>query len=377
MKKSGIILGIIVIVALAIIFGITQTKKEPGEIKIGAILPLTGDNASYGIALKKGMDLAIGEINAKGAKGIDNQKLTVVFEDSQGDPQKAVSALNKLIAVDKVPMVIGDMFSAGTLAIAPIAEKKKTVLLSPTASAVELTNAGDYIFRIYPSDSYDGMYLANFTRNKLKVNSVSIIYLQVASISAVTEVFKKEFESSGGKVLSMDSYKEGDADFRSQLIKAKEVNADFVFIPGYLKEMATLLRQAKEIGVNTRFLSISTFYDPKIFELAGNAAEGVLFSVPSFDVRSEAPEIKNFVSKYKAKYGNEPDILGGYGYDAVNIAEIALQKGNISPDNIKKALYAIKNFPGVTGLTSFDSNGDVLKELKIMQVQDGKFVPFE
>lgn len=368
-------IGIIIVVVVIAVIVATQVKKEPKQIKIGAILPLTGDQSPYGEALKKGMDLACEEINNRGR--ILGKKLVVIYEDDRGDPKTGVSAYRKLATVDKTPMVIGAMFSAVTLAIAPIAEKDKIVLLSPTSSAVDLTYAGDYIFRIYPSDTYDGVFLADFTYNRLKAKSVSIIYLQVASIAAVSDVFKQNFKKLGGKVLSMQGYKEGDTEFRTLLLKAKNEKSDIVFIPGYLKEMATLLKQTKELGIKKQFLSISTFYDPKILELAGNAAEGVLFSSPMFDPKSETPEMKEFVTKYKAKYGNEPDILGGYGYDVVNIAVEALKTTKtVKPNDIKMALYNIKNYPGVTGKTSFDSNGDVIKELKIMQVKDSKFTPF-
>lgn len=365
---------VIVFLTTVLAFNIGCSKKSK-EVKIGAILPLTGNAAIYGSALKKGMELAVEKINDKG--GIQNRKLKIIYEDDQGIPKTGVSAFRKLITAHKVPMVIGAMFSAVTLSIAPIAEKEKVVLLSPTSSAVDLTNAGDYIFRIYPSDTYDGIFLANFAYNRLRAKRISVIYLQVASITAVSEVFKEEFEKLGGKVVSMQGYKEGDTKFRTQLLKAKNKKPDIIFIPGYLKEMATLLKQAKELGIKTQFLSISTFYDPKILQLAGNAAERVLFSSPAFDPKSEKPEVKDFVAKYKAKYGNEPDILGGYGYDVVNIAAIALQKGKITSDDIKEALYVIKDSPGVTGTTSFDPNGDVIKELKMMQVKNGKFSSFE
>jgi len=358
-------------------FGCSNKENESEEITIGAILPLSGETATYGVALKRGMELAIDEINARG--GIKGRKLAVLFEDSQGEPSNGVNAFNKLARANKVPMVIGDMFSATTLAIAPIAEKQNIVLLSPTASAIDLTNAGDYIFRIYPSDSYDGVYLADFAWSKLKTKTASTIFLQVTSIAAVSQVFGERFESLGGKVLRTESYKEGDSDFKSQLVKANNANPDLIFIPGYLREMAVLLRQAKELGIKKPFLSISTFCDPKILEPTGDAAEGVLFSSPAFDIGSDIPEIKDFVTVFKSRYDNQaPDILAGYGYDVVNIAAYALTSAeNISPESIKGALYRIKNYPGVTGRTSFDVNGDVVKELRIMQVKNGKFVPYQ
>lgn len=371
LKMSAYKLVFISVAFLVLIWG-GCAKKDGNEIRIGAILPLTGDNGTYGVLLKRGMDLAVDEINSHG--GVNGKKLMVIFEDSQADSSKAVSAFNKLVTVDKVPMVIGDMFSSSTLAIAPIAEKNKIVLMSPTASAIELTNAGDYVFRIYPSDSYDGMYLANYLWNRLQVKTASILYLQVASISALTQVFKERFELLGGKILSVESYKEGDTDFRSLLLKAKNAEPEIIFIPGYLREMAMMLRQAKELGIKKPFLSISTFFDPKILTLASDAAEGVLFSSPAFDPSSNLPEIKKFVNMFEAKYNEIPNILAGYGYDVVNITFSALKSiNNVTSDNIKAALYNINNYPGVTGKTAFDSNGDVVKELRMMQVKNTSF----
>jgi branched-chain amino acid transport system substrate-binding protein len=374
MKKIRIVTIVVITSVIATLFAGCQSKLNQEKITIGAIIPLTGDAGSYGVALKKGMDVALEAINATG--GIDGKKLAIVFEDSQADPAKAVAAFNKLRSIDSVPMVLGDMFSAGTLAIAPIAERNKIVLLSPSASAVDLTKAGDYVFRIYPSDTYDGTYLAEFARDKLRAKKVAVVFMQTASISTVVQVFHDKFEDVGGKVVCSEAYKEGDTDFRSQLAKAKAFNPDVMFIPGYLKEMANLLKQAKEIGIKTQFLSISTFSDPKILSLAGGAAEGVMFSSPAFDAESTTHEMQTFLQVFRKKFNAEPDILAGYGYDVVNIAAKALRAArNITPDSIKQRLYDIKDYPGVTGKTTFDSNGDVVKELRIMTVKNGTFVP--
>lgn len=359
---------------LLIVLAIIGCTKNENELKIGAIAPLTGENAVYGVALKNGMDLAIEEINSNG--GIQGRALHVVFEDSHADPQKGVNAFNKLTKIDKVPMVLGAMFSSVTLAIAPIAEKEKIVLLSPTSSAVDLTNAGDYIFRIYPSDAFDGEFLAHFASNKLEAKTASILYIQVSSVSAVVKVFKETFQQVGGKILVEESYSEGDTDFRTQLVKIKNSNPDIIFLPGYLREMATQLRQAKELGIKKPILSISTFYDPKILELAGDAAEGVIFSAPFFDPESQEPVVNQFVKSFEQRYSEKPNIWAGYGYDVVKIAAIALQKAGANSDKIKYELYKIKDFPGVTGVTTFDENGDVIKELRVLTVKNQTFISY-
>lgn len=355
--------------------GCSNTNKQ--EVKLGAILPLTGDAAPYGSSLKKGMDLAIDELNAKG--GINGKKLVVAFEDDRNLPQDGVTAYSKLKSVDKVPMVLGAMFSAVTLAIAPIAERDNVVLLSPTSSDIALTNAGDYIFRIYPSDSYDGDFLGNFAYEKLGARKVAVISMQASSTISVSKMFKKVFEQKGGAIVSEDAFNEGATDYRAILTKLKKQQQDLVFLPAALKESALFLRQAKELGVTARVLGISTLFDPKLIELAGDAAEGVLFSSPAFDATSQAPEIRAFVEAYKSRYTAEPDILGAYGYDTVNIAVVALKSAGasqITAQTIKNGLYKIKDYKGVTGTMGFDDNGDVIKDLKMMTVKNAKFLPY-
>ena len=175
-KKLWLGIGAALFAVLVIIFIVIQPKKEPEVIKIGAILPLTGDASIYGSALKEGLDLALEEINTKG--GIIGKKVVVIYEDSQADPKVAVSAINKLINIDKVKIILGEMFSSVTLAIAPIAQKSQVVLISPTVSAEAVPNVGDYIFSIYPSDAYDGKFLANFVYNEIEKKNAAIIFVQ-------------------------------------------------------------------------------------------------------------------------------------------------------------------------------------------------------
>jgi branched-chain amino acid transport system substrate-binding protein len=179
----------------------------------------------------------------------------------------------------------------------------------------------------------------------------------------------------GGEIVTFDGYNSDVQDFSSVIRRASSANPDIVFIPGNLNPMANLLIQARQLGLNKQFLTISTFFDNNILELAREAAEGVLFSSPMFDPTSDTPEMVNFVTSYRKRYNTEPSILSGYGYDVVKIAAVALQNG-MEPKKIKEALYQIRDFPGVTGSTTFDSNGDVSKELKIMKVENGTFVPY-
>ncbi len=364
----------IIILALMLSF-FGCAKKEPEEIKIGAIAPLTGDAAVYGSALKRGMDLAVEEINQRG--GINGKKLSLIYEDSQGDPKVAVAAYNKLVNVDKVSTILGDMFSSTTLAIAPLAEKSKIVLVSPTASAEAVPNTGEYIFSIYPSDAYDGRFLANFVSNVLHRQNAAVIYVQADAMIVAKNEFRKTLEKLGGKVVHEEGYAPKTDDFRSILSKVKSGRPDIIFIPGYLEEIVKLLRQAKELLVRTQFITISTAFDSKLFELAGSAAEGVLMSAPFYDPASKQPEVLAFQDSFKARFGDVPNVWAAYGYDVVNITALAYKNSLLNQTSLKDELLRIKNYPGVTGKTSFLENGGVEKALRVMQAHDGEFVEFK
>lgn len=371
MKRKGfIIIGIAVVLSVVGAFVWKCTLKNNDTIKIGAILPLTGDLSSYSTQLKKGMDLALELYNQNSTK-----KIEILFEDDQGEAKNAVSAYRKLVDANNIQLIIGGMFSSSTLAIAPAAEKDHRVLLSPTASAIDITDAGDYIFRIYPSDVYDGVFLANYAYDSLNAKNVAVLYEQVSSIVAITEKFIDVFTSKGGSIIYESGYSSEISDFTPDLLKIKQVNPDVIFIPGNIIPIANILNQAKSLGIDGRFLSISTVYDPKIIELSKSASEGLLFSAPMFDPDGTSSEMRLFNQQYQKKYGVVPDILGGYGYDVVNIAIISLSHG-VMADSIKEMLYSITDYPGVTGNTTFDNNGDVVKDMKMMTIKNNQFISY-
>ncbi len=368
MKKLGIIIGIIsVSIVFAALAGCLQTKEKT-EIKIGAILPLTGDGAKYGEEAKNGIELALEEMN--------DSKIKVIYEDDQMTSSSAINAFNKLVESDKVPVIIGPLASSTTLAVVPLGAKRQVVIFSPSASSPDLTNhSGDYFFRNYPSDIYEGSEMAKYAYNVLNLRSIAILSVNLDYGQGLTKVFKKEFESLGGKVLTIENYDQGATDFRTQLSKIKSLNPDGLYLPGYYAEIGLVLRQAKEMGIKTQFLSSVGFDNPKALEIAGDAAEGVVFARPYYDTESQDPQVKSFVERFTKKYGIAPGIFAAHSYDALKIVVDTINKGGYSADGIKTALHSTKNFQGVTGTTSFDENGDVIKPIQIMEVKDGKFKP--
>jgi branched-chain amino acid transport system substrate-binding protein len=362
MKK---IIGLLLVI---LFFSACKTEKKE-TFKIGVILPLTGDVAVYGKSLQNGMNLALDEYKKHNP---DRIKIQIIYEDSKADPKLAVSAFEKLSSIDKCKLVLGGFSSSEVLSMAPIAEKNKIVLISPTASSPAITNAGDYIFRTTPSDNFDGEIMAKFSYNELNLRQVAVLFANNDYGQGISKVFIEKFEKLGGKVLIDKSFESGSKDFKTQLIAINNANPDGLYIIA-ASEIGNILKQKTELALNMKVFTVGLAENPKVIEIAGQGSDSVFYSYPSFQVNSNDSIVKRFVSDYKAKYGNEPDVLGAYGYDLLNITLLAINNNYDNSDKIKDALYSIKDYQGVTGKTSFDRNGDVSKTAGIKIILQGKF----
>lgn len=349
-------------------------SKPPDEFKIGSILVLSGDGAEYGKEAQRGIDLSVDEINARG--GINGKRIKIVYEDDGGNATQAVSAFQKLITTDKVPVVIGSMYSSNSLAIAPIAEQNKVVLFSPATSSPKLTTAGDYVFRNWPSDDFEASAIAKFVYDTLGLRKVAILAVQNDYGQGLETAFKKVFTESGGAITAQENYPKDATDYRTQLTKIERTKPQGLYLPGYYNEIGQILRQAKALRMTAEYISCVSFEDPKVLEIAGNAAEGVIYGVPAYDPNSPDPLVREFVARFEKKYGTKPGAFAAHAYDALRIVAMAIEKGGYISDGIKDALYNIRDFPGVTGSTTIDRNGDVVKPIKIRIVHGGKFTDY-
>lgn len=363
------------LLALMVVLNLGCAKEEGEEIKIGALLPLSGDGAKYGEEARNGIELAIQDVNSSG--GVNGARIRIIYEDDEGTQKGAISGFNKLVTAQKVAVVIGPMYSSTTLAVAPIAERNRIILLSPSASSPDVTEAGDFVFRNWPSDVFEGGKMARFAYTELGVRRVALLAVNVDYGVGLAEVFKGEFTRLGAEIVAEEKYDQGASDFRTQLAKIKAVAPEAIYLPGYYTEIALILKQARELGFKLRILSCVGFDNPKGLELAGDAAEGVIFARPAYDPASVEEPVASFVSSFRNKYGIEPGTYAAHAYDALKIVAKAIAEGGSTSHGIKKALYRIKDFPGVTGSTSIDGNGDVVKPIQIMVVKGGVFAPYQ
>ncbi|MDQ7031310.1 MAG: ABC transporter substrate-binding protein [Desulfonauticus sp.] len=357
----------------------SQNKKEKANtLKIGAILRLS-KGASDGIPAKYGIEIAVAEINQHG--GINGKKVKVIFYDSKDDSTTAVNAAQKLITVDKVQAIIGPMMSGNVLAVAPICNKSKVVLLTPTGTSPKISTAGPYVFRICSRIDVQAKALVKKAIALTgKTNpTVAIIYSNEPYGKGCKNLFLKFLQKNNITPVAIESFQRGDKDFQAQLTKLIPSNPDILFIPGYLQETAPLIVQARQMGLTG--LSVGGFGDiaPQYITLAKQAAEGHLVA-GEYDPDYATQLNKKFVRLYKQKLAQNPDapnniMFAALTYDGVRMIADAFKHGANTGEEVKNFLIKLKNFDGVTGRLSFDQNGDVQKGgVYLFQVKNGKYV---
>lgn len=281
--------------------------------------------------------------------------------------------MQKLVTQDKVPVVIGDVTSGVTLAISPIANRNEVVVLSPGASSPKISEAGDYVFRNWQSDALEAEVMAEYASKK-GIKKIAIMYINNAFGKDLEEASKKIFSSKGVEISTTEAFEQNENDFRTHLLKIKQYNPDGIYLLSYPQETPLILQQANELGINTNFLGVAAFEDDSLIKIAGKLAEGVVYThaIPPSD---EEPTIASFKKNYRAKFGKGPGLISDTAYDAVKMIALAIKLGGgFSGDKISDGLYKIKDFPGASGIMTFDENGDVVKPIGLKIVRNGEFV---
>lgn len=342
------------------------------QIKIGATMPLTGYAASYGEDAKRGVELAIDQVNAAG--GIRGKKVEAIFEDDGGAGKMGVAAIQKLVTIDKVQVIVDGMMSATALPAAPICRENKVVFIGTLTSHPEVTSPGGYIYRIAASDVINANAAAKFVYNVLKKRRGGGLFATTDYGVRFKKIVQERFEKLGGSWLVSDEFPQGATDYRTQLAKIKEKNPEVLFVVATHKEAAQMLRQMVELKFRPVMIGTSFFDDPTLIELAGDAAEGVYFTTGAGTVMGMESKLKDFAAAFKAKFGKDPAICAKHFYDATNLAIEAIKSGGETGPEIDKAMAKTKDYLGVTGSVTFNAIGDRIFPTTLKKIEKGKFV---
>lgn len=353
----------------------TEAQATPpaasDTILIGEVGSLTGSEATFGISARNGIEMAINEANEAG--GVRGKKVAVRVYDSQGKPEEAAQAVTRLIAQDKVAVIIGEAASSVSMAMAEKAQAAGVPQITYTSTAPEVTQKGDYIFRVCFIDPFQGKVMAKFAKENLNLTQVAVLTDNKAAYSiGLAKVFIEEFQKMGGQVVANESYSKGDTDFRAQLTAIKRVKPQGVFVPGYYTDVGLVARQARELGLKVPLMGGDGWESEKLFELGGSALDGSYFS-NHYALDNPDPLLKAFAEQYQKAYGGLPDSVAALAYDATKLAIDAMKRApDLSGKALRDAIAATKDFPGVAGKITINANRDAEKQAVVLKVEGGK-----
>lgn len=379
-KATKVILSILVVIAVFLAgfwCGTSRgsVKMSTGSIKVGVLGDLSGDYVSFLRGIARGAEMAAEDMSRTAGR-----KIKLVVEDQRScDSQATITAVNKMIFVDRVDFIVGGSCSNTTLAAASLANREKTVMISPSSSAPSVSGAGDYIFRTCPSDALKGKWAAKVAFELGKRRMAFIVGRGNEANLEAADKAKQEFLSLGGVIAAEEKVDDKSSDVRTQLTKVKESHPDVLLISiTSPSQIGLLLKQAKEIGFDQQIVHpMEAPENQEVIDIAGPAAEGLIYLMQGNPPAT--PQYESLKLKYQIKYNEQsmPQYLTE-SYDALTLGVKAVLASNGTKEDIKNKLYEVsKSYQGVSGSVAFDENGDVQKPVLIKQIKNGKFVPYE
>ena len=369
-KKRFITVVAIAVLAIGVFVGVNN-MKQGDAVRIGAVLPLTGNMAPYGISIQQGIDLALEEINASG--GINGHRFENIYEDSQGDPKTGVSAFNKLQMVDKVPLVFGSLTSI-VLAIQPEADKNEVVLVNTSAiSPLINEKSEDFLFNLITNSVTEATAMAEKFQSQYPNERIAVFHVNNPSTTYTMDMFIETLTQLGNSNIIRETFEIETSDFRVHLDRIRRSGAKYGYMIAFSnKEFADILRQTRELNLDIQWFSISGFEANETIELAGNAANGIIYSYPKI---VDETLHSNFQKKYNDKYNGIADIYTTNSYDIVLlIAEVMKKYGTTGPD-IQRGLRSIDDYYGIFGKFKLSDYGKqyVVREFIWKTIKDGEF----
>ena len=363
MRKRFLVV-VLMMVSISLIMA-NGTSEATGPVKVGAVAARSGDNASLGEWQKNGALIAIDEINDDG--GVLGRQLSVIFEDSQGNPSQAVSALNKLLFSDKVVAVIGDPQSSSCLAMMPVIADAEIPLL-PHGTNPSITEQGnEWVFRTRASDTVKFGYLAEYLNEK-GYERIAILHDAADYGVGGKESVVNRLKDFNATPVAIEQWTPGDRDFNSQLITIREQNPDVLIVIGPMVDMGLAMKQARQMGMDVQFAGGAGIETETTWDSSAGASKDVIFTAGFLPVNPD-PTVQAFLAEYQKRYDAAlPNDFAATGYDAVKlIAKAINDAGSTDPQALQDALRNIE-FVGVQGQFEFNEKGEGLHTMQVGRV---------
>jgi branched-chain amino acid transport system substrate-binding protein len=352
--------------------GLAACGRNPSDEKVvvGHYGSMSGAEATFGQSTARGVRLAVKELNASG--GIKGKLIELKSYDDRGNSQEAGTAVTRLITNDKAIAILGHNTSSLSLAGGRVAQQYGVPMISPSSTNPAVTQIGDKIFRVCFLDPFQGWVQAKFVRDTLKAGTAAILYDQGQSYSkGLAEYFKAAFLQLGGTITTEQAYTGGDQDFSAQLTTIRQTNPDVVVVPGYYTDAGNIALQARKLGLTAPLLGGDGWESPQLAGIGKEAIEGSYYSC-HYAFEENRPEVRKFYAAFESEYGEKPDSLGALGYDAARLLFDAMQRApSWDGATLAKAIAETKDFAGVTGQITIDSERNARKSAVVVQMKGG------
>lgn len=350
----------------SIIFIIFISCKAP-SVKIGVILPLEGPASVYGKNALNGIKIFLEE---QGNNKFFGKNLSIVIKDNKGLPDKTKDLVTSFCEDKEVICVMGPLLSKNAFVAASVSQKCSLPLISPTATHPLVTKIGDFVFRITFTDSIQGLLLAKFIYKELKKKRVAILYEANDPYSEVlSRNFEISFKNLGGEVLTSEFFFEDDTIFYSKIDKISFFNPEVLFLPVYANFVPQILKECIEVKFTPIFVGGDGWFSYELIEKHKEIFSKVKAYISSpFTPFLPSEKTKEFVRKYKEKYGSIPEFTSALCYDVMCIVYKILEKME-KPDRIEFFNHLKEmEYEGVTGKISFKKGKDPLRDVFILEV---------
>lgn len=346
----------ILVTVLASLFAFGCGKEK----RVGVVLPLTGEYQVYGEASRRGIEMARQELLA--ANG-DTAAFRVDFADSASDPEKARRLAGELYDQGALA-VIGGVTADALAVMAPVAEERERVLLSPSAS---VNGSGRHVFSLAPSNSTAGSTLATFVARELGVRTAVLVGDAACIAQGIEEGFRAALATQGGELTATVAVPAAPAALADAIARAVSGEPDAVLLAGYEADVGAWIAELRRQGYAGKILTTQAFASPSSIRRLGAGAAGVLLASTAFLPEDE--RVAGFVERYRERYGEAPSVFAAEGYDAMKVLATALAGRPPLASEVRKGLiHEIKDFPGVTGALQFDEAGSVHKIPRVYSV---------
>ena len=379
MKLACLILALAMAMTCLTACGSKQGAEGDNDVLLGLIGPMTGDYANYGTSVRDGAQIAVDEINAAG--GVNGWTLSLSAQDSQGDPDSAVSAYNKLMD-DGMDVSIGCVLSGEAASVITAAAADDILIVTPSSSAKDCIAANDRAFRVCFNDPAQGTASADYIADNGLATKVAVFYQSDIDYSdGLYETFEAQAAVRGLEIVEVQTFTDGSkTDFSTQIDAIKASGCELVFLPIYAAEAATFLTQANGVLNDVTYFGCDGLDGIQTKGIEMDMIEGLMMLTP-FAADAEDDLTKNFVTKYEELHDKTPDQFAADGYDAVYIVKAVMEKTGLTPADegfsaaLVEAMYEVE-VTGLTGTMTWDAEREPNKAAKAMVFQDGVAVLF-